>query len=59
MASLQRHLQEQSIDARERQFYSSSLRQISLTSGSHAELESWTITPYDIEFGPIIGSGGL
>lgn len=58
MASLQRHLQE-SLDTRERQFYTSSLRQISVSSGSYADLESWTITSYDVEFGPIIGSGGL
>jgi hypothetical protein len=59
MASLQRHLQRHSLDQRERQFYSSSLRYISVSSGTHAELESWTITSYDVEFGPIIGSGGL
>lgn len=59
MASLQRHLQQQSLDRRERQFYMSSLRRISMTSGRHYELESWTITSYDVEFGPIIGSGGL
>jgi hypothetical protein len=59
MTSLQRHLQYQSLDERERQFYMSSLHHVSMSSGTHAELENWTITPYEIEFGPIIGSGGL
>lgn len=59
MVSLQRHLQQQSLDERERQFYSSSLHHISAISGSHVELESWMITPYDVDFGSLIGSGGL
>jgi len=59
MASLQRHLQQQSLDTRERQFYSSSLHHISALSGFHVELESWMITSYDVDFGSPIGSGGF
>jgi hypothetical protein len=59
MASLQRRLQHRSLHERERQFYSSSLQHISVMSGSHVELESWMITSYDVDFGQLIGSGGL
>lgn len=59
MASLQRHLQQQSLDDRERQFYQSSLHHISILSGSHVELKGWMVTSYDVDFGSLIGSGGL
>jgi len=59
MASLQHHLQQQSLDENERQFYSNSLRCISGKYGPLARLESWTITPYEVELGLIIGTGGF
>ena len=59
-ASLQRRLQGRSNnDERERQFFRHSLRYLTTSSGHQVELENWTITSYDVEFGREIGSGGL
>jgi hypothetical protein len=59
MASLQRYLDQRPARDRERQFYSHSLECLSIASGSVVELDKWTITPFEVEFGPEIGSGGL
>lgn len=59
MALLQRQLQQQSLSKREHQFYLSNLHRISMASGSQPELDSWMITSYEVEFGSMIGSGGL
>jgi 2'-5' RNA ligase len=59
MASLQRYLDQRPARDRERQFYSHSLECLSIASGCVVELDKWTITPFEVEFGPEIGSGGL
>jgi hypothetical protein len=58
MAALQRRL-DQNLSHRERQFFSHSLESLSITSGIVAELDRWTITAFEVEFGRKIGSGGL
>jgi hypothetical protein len=59
MASLQRCLEQRPTRDRERQFYSHSLEYLSIASGSVVELDKWTITSFEVEFGQKIGSGGL
>lgn len=59
MASLQRHIDEHIGGDRERQFFSHSLRYLSTNSGQQVELKPWMVTSFDVEFGPLIGSGGL
>jgi hypothetical protein len=40
-------------------FYTTSLLHLRTTSGKKVELTPWTITSFDVEFGPQIGAGGL
>lgn len=58
MVSLQKSLDKQT-DARHRQFLSHSLNYLSSTSGQQVQLDYWTITSFEVEFGIPIGSGGL
>jgi hypothetical protein len=59
MVSLQRRLDHRSDGDTERQFFSHTLRYLTTSSGSQVEVENWMITPYEVEFGAQIGSGGL
>ena len=59
MASLQRRLRTGIDEDAERQFYVHTLQYLIMSSGRHAELEDWTVTSYEVEFGHEIGSGGL
>ena len=59
MASLQRRLRTGIDEDAERQFYVHTLQYLITSSGRHAELEDWTVTSYEVEFGHEIGSGGL
>ncbi|KAK2462742.1 hypothetical protein APHAL10511_005260 [Amanita phalloides] len=43
----------------ERRFFSHAFQYLSTISGEQVELESWTITRFDVEFGVEIGSGGF
>ena len=59
MVSLQRRLDHLSDGDQEREFFSHTLEYLSTTSGHEVQMENWMITPYEVEFGPQIGSGGL
>ena len=59
MASLQRRLDQNSSSDREQRFYSHSLHNLSIASGTVVELDKWTITSFEVEFRTKIGSGGL
>jgi len=59
LTSLRKQSNKRSTGDRERQFYLQSLSYLSTTTGVQVELESWTITCFEVDFGPIIGSGGL
>ena|ERR1700692_594859 len=59
MVSLQRRLVTGSETNREQQFFEHTLQLLTTSSGHHVEMEDWMITPYDVEFGHEIGSGGL
>jgi hypothetical protein len=59
MASLQRRLDSLVEGERERRFLICSLAYLQRASGEQVELEDWTITAFDVEFGKKIGSGSL
>ena len=59
MVSLQRRLDQRLGGDRECQFISHSLEYLYTASGSHVRTENWMITSFDVEFGPVIGEGGL
>ena len=59
MALLQRRLRTGADEDAERQFFAHTLRYLTTSSGRHVELEDWTVTSYEVEFGHEIGSGGL
>jgi hypothetical protein len=59
MASLQKQLEQCFGRDRDHDFFTHVFHYLSVTSGRHVQLESWTITPYEVEFEQEIGSGGL
>ena len=60
MISLRKIVTKQLCRERERRFFSSTLSYLEEVSGKHCvNAESWMVTPFDVEFGPEIGSGGL
>ncbi|KAF8153325.1 kinase-like domain-containing protein [Crassisporium funariophilum] len=64
MISLQKSLNKHansSINARQRQFLSHSLNYLASTSREHAtmQIDGWSITSFEVEFGSVIGSGGF
>ena len=59
MASLQRRLRTGTDEDIEQQFFAHTLQYLTMSSGRHVELEDWTVTSYEVEFGHEIGSGGL
>ncbi|KAK2464437.1 hypothetical protein APHAL10511_003585 [Amanita phalloides] len=58
IASLEKRSQIAAI-SKERNFFSHACQYLSHISGEQVELESWTITRFDVEFGVEIGSGGF
>jgi hypothetical protein len=59
MVSLQRRLDHPADGDREREFFSHTLQYLTTTSGRQVEMHNWMITPYEVEFGSLIGDGGL
>ena len=59
MVSLQRRLDQRLGGDRECQFLSHSLAYLYTASGYRVRVENWMITSFDVEFGPVIGEGGL
>jgi hypothetical protein len=59
MVSLQRRLDQRLGGDRECQFISHSIEYLYAASGYHVRVENWMITSFDVEFGPLIGEGGL
>jgi hypothetical protein len=59
MVSLQKRLRTGADEDQERQFFTHTLQHLTTLSGRQVEVEDWTITSYEVEFGPEIGSGGL
>jgi hypothetical protein len=59
MVSLQKRRDQRLGGDRECQFISHSLEYLYTASGYHVRVENWMITSFDVEFGPVIGEGGL
>ena len=59
MASLQRLIDQKSGASPELQFMTHANRYLATASGCQVSLDRWTITPLEVELGPVIGSGGL
>lgn len=58
MASLERRSKTANGEI-ERQFFAHCAQYLATLVDKTMEFDSWTITTFDIEFGPEIGSGGL
>ena len=58
-AALQRQLTGRKIGEEEVHFYSHCLQYLSIAIADDFELDPWTITSYEVEFGAVIGSGTL
>uniref|UniRef100_A0A8H7Y9N2 Protein kinase domain-containing protein n=1 Tax=Psilocybe cubensis TaxID=181762 RepID=A0A8H7Y9N2_PSICU len=59
MATLRRRVDERKGSDEELRFLKHSLSYLSTTSNHQIDLQPWTITSYDVEFGPLIGVGGF
>jgi hypothetical protein len=59
MCSLKRLSERYSDDTRESVFISNSIRTLTTWSGDQVTIEKWTITSFEVDFGPMIGFGGL
>jgi hypothetical protein len=59
MVSLQRRLDQRLGGDRECQFISHSIEYLYAACGYHVKVENWMITSFDVEFGQLIGEGGL
>jgi hypothetical protein len=59
MASLQRRLIQQLGVDREHAFFTHSLQLLTTVSGEQLDLNTWTITSYEVDIGRQIGYGGL
>jgi hypothetical protein len=59
VAAIQRQLVGGKINEEEIHFYSHCLQHLSIAIAGDFELDPWSITPYEVEFGAVIGSGML
>ena len=59
MATFKRRIEENKGKQEELAFFNQSLRYLSTATGQQVNLKPWTITPFDVELGEIIGRGGL
>ncbi|KAF7340286.1 Kinase-like protein [Mycena venus] len=60
MVSIERRMDENRSGTNpEQNFYSHTLQYFTSTSGQHVKLEDWMISPFDVDYGPEIGSGGF
>ncbi|KAF9055624.1 kinase-like domain-containing protein [Panaeolus papilionaceus] len=61
MTTLQRRIKDKApnADPKELEFFSHSLRYLETKTGATVDIQDWTIGPFDVEFGPELGSGGF
>jgi hypothetical protein len=59
MCTLQRISERYTSRDPESTFISDALQVLNTWSGQQVTIERWTITPFEVEFGPMIGCGGL
>jgi hypothetical protein len=59
MCALEKKLRATQGQPAESEFLQQSLTMLRSWSGITASVDDWTITPFEIDLGPVIGSGGL
>jgi hypothetical protein len=59
MVTFKRRIDENKGGQEELAFFKRGLRYLLTTSGQPVELKPWTISRYDVEFGEVLGAGGL
>lgn len=59
MVSIQKQLNSRSVNRAEQDFYTHTLQYLTLRSGQNVKIEEWMISPFEIEYGSEIGTGGL
>ena len=59
MVTFKRRIDEKNGGKEELSFYRQSFRYLLTASGQQVDIKPWTISPFDVEFGEIIGAGGL
>ncbi|KAF8811047.1 kinase-like protein [Phlegmacium glaucopus] len=59
MATFRRRIDEKKGEEEELNFFSQSFRYLSTASGRQVDIKPWTISPFDVEFGEVIGVGGF
>lgn len=59
MVSLQKQLNNQSIDRAEQKFYTHTLEYLTSRSGKAVKVEDWMIASFEVDYGAEIGAGGL
>ena len=59
MATFKRRIDEKKGEKEELSFYMQSFRYLLTASGHQVDIKPWTISSFDVEFGDVIGGGGL
>ncbi|KAF7339029.1 Kinase-like protein [Mycena venus] len=59
MVSLQKQLNNQSIDRAEQKFYTHTLEYLTSRSGKVVKVEDWMIASFEVDYGEEIGAGGF
>ncbi|KAF7344400.1 Kinase-like protein [Mycena sanguinolenta] len=59
MVSIQKQLNNQNFDRLEQRFYTHTLEYLTSRSGKNVSVEDWMISPFEVDYGPEIGSGGF
>jgi hypothetical protein len=59
MVSLQKQLNNQSIDREEQKFYTHTLQYLTSRSGTSVKVEDWMIASFEVDYGAEIGAGSL
>jgi hypothetical protein len=59
MVSLQKQLNNQSIEREEQKFYTHTLQYLTSRSGTSVKVEDWMIACFEVDYGAEIGAGSL
>ncbi|KAF9530207.1 kinase-like domain-containing protein [Crepidotus variabilis] len=59
MATLQKMIEKENDNPREVEFFKKSLTYLRTTSGQVVDMQPWTVTSVEVEFGELIGIGGF
>lgn len=59
MVSIQKQLNNRSVDRAEQKFYTHTLEYLISRSGTQVKVENWMIASFEVQYQEEIGSGGL